>query len=76
MTARELKRYVEQELGFTFVRRGKGDHLIYQKGDIRITIPDKKMKPGLVKLILCQARGTFAKNRRIERPHNRKLQSA
>lgn len=35
--------------GFSFLRRGKGDHLIYQKGDDRIVIPNGKteLSPGM-----------------------------
>jgi predicted RNA binding protein YcfA (HicA-like mRNA interferase family) len=75
MNARELIRHLERDMGFTLLRRAKGDHLIYQKGDIRVTVPEKRLKPGLVKAILCQARGTFAKNRKFEH-RSRKLEIA
>jgi predicted RNA binding protein YcfA (HicA-like mRNA interferase family) len=75
MNARELIRHLERDMGFTLLRRAKGDHLIYQKGDIRVTVPEKRLKPGLVKAILCQARGTFAKNRKFEH-RSRKLETA
>ena len=46
-------------LGWTFHRHGKGDHLIYRHPTLpgNLTVPDgRPLHPGLVRMILCQAR--------------------
>lgn len=47
-----------QKAGFNFVRRGKGDHRVYRRGDpfAQVTIPDhRELDTGTLRAIIRQA---------------------
>ena len=52
MSSKEAARRLK-EVGFAFLRRGKGDHEIYQKGNQRVVISGgkKEISSGMVRAI-------------------------
>lgn len=52
MSSRDAIRKL-QDVGFVFLRRGKGDHIIMQKGMDRVVLPDgkKELNSGMVRRV-------------------------
>lgn len=60
MKPREMIRKL-QDLGFEYERNGKGDHKLYSRGDVRVTVPCAgPLDRRLSKFILRQASGNTA----------------